>query len=329
VRAADERLTRVRRRSTLARGAGTAVGTLAIGATTIVCLLLGITALRQGRLPGPELAVLALTPLATAELVAGLPDAVTRLLSASHSARRLAELDAVPTPVAEPTTSAALTGASTLTVAEVSVRWPMAETDAVANMALSMDEHQVALLTGPSGAGKSTVLAAIMRNLDPRTGRILLGGTDTRAVASDAVRERIAWCGPDTHLFDSTLRENLLLAKPTATDGEVRDALHRANLGTWLRRLPKGLDTALGAHGTPVSGGERQRIGVARALLADRPLMLLDEPTAHLDAETASRLAADLRAVTAGRTALIVTHHPDDFPGLPAYTAADSCVTRG
>jgi ATP-binding cassette subfamily C protein CydCD len=319
LRATDTELTRAARRTTFARGAGIAVGTLSLGLTTVACLVLGITALRQGRLPGPELAVLALTPLATAELVAGLPDAAARLLGATHSARRLAELDATPAPTTEPATPAALPAATTLTTEAVSVRWPNTDHDTVTSVDLHVGESRAALLTGPSGAGKTTLLAAVMRDLDPSAGRITIDGTDTHTVAADDVRERIAWCGPNTHLFDSSLRQNLLLANPSATDADLTEALRTANLGTWLTSLPQGLDTALGTHGTPLSGGERQRVGVARAVLANRPLLLLDEPTAHLDIETANALAADLRHLTANRTALIVTHRPEEFPGLPTY----------
>ncbi len=323
LRAVDVELTRAQRRSAFARGAGIAVGTLAIGATTVVCLVLGIAALRQGRLPGPELAVLALTPLATAELVAGLPDAAARLLGATHSARRLADLDATPAPISEPVVPGRLASAHTLTAAGLSIRWPGNDTDTVTALDLRLGDNRAALLTGPSGAGKSTVLAAVMRNLDPAAGQILLDDTDTRTVESDTVRDTIAWCGPNTHLFDSTLRHNLLLANPSASDDELTTALRRANLGGWLASLPDGLDTALGTHGTDVSGGERQRLGVARALLADRPLLLLDEPTAHLDTETAAALASELRALTAGRTTLIVTHRPEEFPGLPTHVLRD------
>ncbi|MFL6126739.1 thiol reductant ABC exporter subunit CydC, partial [Actinophytocola sp.] len=320
LRAADDELTAARRRGALARGAGLAVSTLSLGLTTVACLVLGVAALRSGVLPGPELAVLALTPLAAAELVAGLPDAATRLLGATHSARRLAALDATPTPAAEPATPAALPTATTLTATDVAVRWPDAARDAVTGANVHLGEHRAALLTGPSGAGKSTLLAALMRDLDPSAGHITIDGTDTRTVPADDVRSRIAWCGPETHLFDSTLRQNLLLANPSATDTDLTEALRSANLAAWSESLPDGLDTALGAHGTDVSGGERQRLGVARALLADRPLLLLDEPTAHLDHATATALAADLRTLTDSRTALIVTHRPDEFPGLPVYT---------
>jgi ATP-binding cassette, subfamily C, bacterial CydCD len=156
-----------------------------------------------------------------------------------------------------------------------------------------------------------------MRTLEPRAGAVELDGIDTRELLGDELRARIAWCGPATHLFDSTLRQNLLLARPDARTDEIVDALARAGLGDWLAGLPEGLETPVGRHGGAVSGGERQRIGLARALLADRPVLMLDEPTAHLDADTAALVCADLLRVTAGRTALVVSHRPDELPGLP------------
>jgi ATP-binding cassette, subfamily C, bacterial CydCD len=150
------------------------------------------------------------------------------------------------------------------------------------------------------------------------------GGRDVRELAADGVRSGIAWCGAGTHLFDSTLRANLLLAAPDAPDIALVRALERAQLGPWLRGLPAGLDTALGEHGGPVSGGERQRLGIARAVLAARPVLVLDEPTAHLDPATADALAAELLALSAGHTALIVTHRPEQVPGLPTLHLPDA-----
>jgi ATP-binding cassette subfamily C protein CydCD len=314
---ANGALNRALRSAARARGAGIALSTLAVGATTLACLVLGIAALRDGRLPGPELAVLALTPLATAELVTALPDAATRLLAARHGARRLAELGTIPTPVTEPLVPQPVPAVTQLETKGLSVRWPGTASFAVTDLNLHTDSHRGAVLTGPSGAGKSTALAAIMRYVDPAAGRVLVDHDDTRAFDSEALRTRLAWCGPTTHLFDSTLRENLLLARPAATDAALLAALGKAQLTTWLSGLPDGLDTAVGAHGTTVSGGERQRIGVARAVLADRPVLLLDEPTAHLDGATAARLAADLATLLDGRAAIVVTHRPADFPDLP------------
>ncbi|HWD03372.1 MAG TPA: thiol reductant ABC exporter subunit CydC, partial [Amycolatopsis sp.] len=324
LRELDAGLTALARRAAVRRGLGTGIATLGVGLTSLVCLALGILAVRAGTIPGPALAVLALTPLATAELVAGLPEAAQRLLGAGHSARRLAELDAVPASRTEPTATAP--AAAHLAAERLAVRWPGAERNAVEGVDLHIGPGHRLALTGRSGAGKSTVIAALMRYLVPSSGRVLLDDEDTLAFDGDSVREQIAWCGPDTHLFDSTLRENLRLARPSAPDTALIAALDLAQLGGWHSHLPDGLDTALGAHGTPVSGGERQRIGVARALLSDRPILLLDEPTAHLDAPTAAALAADVLTATEGRSTLVVTHRPADFATLPTIdlTAARS-----
>ena len=170
----------------------------------------------------------------------------------------------------------------------------------------------------PPGAGKSTVLAAVMRTLPPSRGTVTLGDVDTATADAEDVRARLGWCGPAAHLFDSTLRENLRLARPDASDDALLDGLRRARLTDWYAELPGGLDTALGEHGGAVSGGERQRLAMARVLLADRPVLTLDEPTAHLDAATAAAVAAEIEESTRGRTALVVTHRPAEFPGVPA-----------
>jgi ATP-binding cassette subfamily C protein CydCD len=196
------------------------------------------------------------------------------------------------------------------------VRWPGASDDAVRDVDLALPRGTRLALTGPSGSGKSTVVAALLRTLEPSAGRVLADGRDARELAGDDLRAGIAWCGSWTHLFDSTLRANLQLAAPAADDAELVGALRRARLGEWYDTLPAGLDTLVGEHGGAVSGGERQRLGVARALLADRPVLMFDEPTAHLDPATADALAGELLAATAGRTALIVTHRPEQTPGL-------------
>jgi ATP-binding cassette subfamily C protein CydCD len=325
---ADHRLAVLLRRGAAARGLGTGLCTLAIGATSVALTALGIAAVRAGELPGPALAVLALTPLATAELLAGLPDAALRLTAAGPAATRLCELERRPAPVHEPRTPARVSPPRTFSAHDLAVRWPGADHDAVRYVDLGLPEGSRVALTGPSGSGKSSVIAALLRYLDPVAGLILADGHDTRDLAGDDVRRGIGWCGASTHLFDSTLRANLLLARPDADDAEVIDALRRAQLGDWLSGLPGGLDTWIGAHGGEVSGGERQRIGVARALLADRPVLVFDEPTAHLDEPTAAALAHDLLAATVGRTALVVTHRPDQTPSLPEVRLGASLTER-
>jgi ATP-binding cassette subfamily C protein CydCD len=313
----DARLTALHRRAATATGLGAGLSALAIGATCVGCTALGVTALAAGTLPGPFLAVLALTPLALVDVVAPLPDAGRQLATALPSTRRLATLASAPPSVSEPDQPRPAPPGHVLGARELSVRWPGAGLPAVSGVRLDVPAGGRLVLTGPSGSGKTTVLAAIMRTLDPCAGSVLIDGMDTRWMLGDDVRSRIAWCGPTTHLFDSSLRQNLLLACPGAQDRQLVDALRRAGLGGWLAGLPEGLATPVGQHGDAVSGGERQRIALARALLADRPALLLDEPTAHLDAATAARVSADLLTTTEGRTTIVVTHRPDELPGVP------------
>ncbi|MDT7563965.1 MAG: ATP-binding cassette, subfamily bacterial CydCD [Pseudonocardiales bacterium] len=322
LRDADIRLGELLRRAATARGLGGGLAVLAIGATSVMATAVGIAALRAGVLPGPTLAVLALTPLALADVLAGLPDAAVRLLTVLPAAHRLAELERRPTPAPDPQCAADVPLPTSLATQSVAVRWPGAGQDAVREVDLALPTGTRLALTGPSGSGKSSVVTALMRHLLPRAGRVLADGRDTRELTGEELRRAVAWCGAWTHLFDSTLRANLLLAAPHTSDDDVITALRRAQLGSWYSSLPDGLDTALGAHGSPVSGGERQRLGIARALLADRPLLLLDEPTAHLDPATAAALSAELMATTRGRTALLVTHHPEQTPGLPQLRLA-------
>jgi ATP-binding cassette subfamily C protein CydCD len=315
--AVDAQLSALRRRAAGAAGLGEAATVLGIGGATVACTAIGVAALRDGSLAGPALAVLALTPLAAAEVVAGLPEAARRWSTALPAADRLAALETAQPPVVEAADPLPVPPGRTLAAQRLAVRWPAASRDAVSQVDLSVPAGGALVLTGPTGSGKSTVLAALLRTLDPWTGRVLMDGVDTRALLSHDVRSRIAWCGPAPHLFDSTLRDNLRLARPDAADDRIVAALGRAGLGDWLTRLPEGLDTCVGRHGGAVSGGERQRIGLARALLAGRPLLVLDEPTAHLDAVTAERVCADVVRGAAGRTAIVTSHRPEAFPGLP------------
>ncbi|MBW0089907.1 thiol reductant ABC exporter subunit CydD [Pseudonocardia sp. KRD-184] len=325
--AADARLAALLRRAATARGVGAGIAVLATGATSVAATAVGVAAVRAGTLPGPALAVLALTPLALADVVAGLPDAAVRLLTALPAARRLAELEAQPATVAQPAPTggprAAVPPPSGFTADGLAVRWPGAATDAVRGVDLGLCAGTRLALTGPSGSGKSTVVAALLRTLDPSAGALRADGRDVRELTGTEVRSGIAWCGARTHLFDSTLRANLTLAAPGASDEQLVAALGHARLGDWLAGLPDGLDTAVGEHGGAVSGGERQRIGVTRALLAERNVLVLDEPTAHLDPATADALAAELLTVSEGRTALIVTHRPEQTPGLAEVRIGD------
>ena len=163
-------------------------------------------------------------------------------------------------------------------------------------------------LVGASGAGKTTVTNLLFRFLDPESGRVTIGGVDIREMRQEDVRATFALAGQEAHVFNSTIRENLLLAQPGADEAELMAALQRARLADWVATLPLGLDTLVGEEGSRLSGGQRQRLVLARALLVDAPVLILDEPTAHLDPETAEDLMRDVFATAGNRSILLITH---------------------
>src|SRR5262249_19883251 len=157
-------------------------------------------------------------------------------------------------------------------------------------VSLALEPGRRVALVGPSGAGKTTVTNLLLRFLDPEQGRVTLAGRDVREYRAGDVRRTFALAGQDAHLFDSTIRANLVLARPDAADGARRAAPGAGRLSGGVASLPNGLDTLVGEEGMRMSGGQRQRLVLARALLADAPVLLLDEPTTHLDPDTAERL---------------------------------------
>jgi ATP-binding cassette subfamily C protein CydCD len=301
---------------------------LAVAGTGLAAVLATAVA-ATGDLAGPAVAALALAPLALAEPLGGLVQAL-RLRGALADARgRLAAvLDApVPADPAEPLPAPA--PVHDLAVDGLTAGWPGGPDVLRSVTATATAGAGWLVVRGRSGAGKSTLLAVLMAALRPRAGRYDLDGLRADRMAGDDVRSRMAWLPQDAHVFASTLRANLALAAPRgelagpAGEARMRAALTAAGLGGLLAGLPRGLDTPVGAGGTGLSGGERRRLAAARALLADRDVVLLDEPTAHLDPPTAGALVRDLRRALAGRLVVCVTHDDD----LPA--AGDTVVRLG
>src|SRR5213078_4589240 len=153
-----------------------------------------------------------------------------------------------------------------------------------------------------------TVTNLLLRFIDPEHGRVTLAGQDLREYRQEDVRRAITVAGQDAHLFSTSIRENLRLGRPGASDGELEQALDAARVGDWVRSLPDGLDTLVGEEGRELSGGQRQRVTLARALLTGAPVLVLDEPTAHLDPPTAEKLLEDVFAVAGERCVLLITH---------------------
>ncbi|WP_344445878.1 thiol reductant ABC exporter subunit CydC, partial [Kitasatospora nipponensis] len=269
-----------------------------------------------GTLSGLCLAVVILTPLAAFEAVAGLPSAVQVRERSRAAAARLVEVLDTPEPVTEPAarTAAALPAEPfPLAVRGLRARWPGQRGWALDGVDLDLAPGRRVAVVGRSGSGKTTLAQVLLRLLDQEAGEVLLDGRHPQAVDSgrvhgDDVRRVVGLCAQDAHVFDSSLRENLRLARPGATADELRAALAGARLLEWVDTLPEGLDTMVGEHGARLSGGQRQRLALARALLADFPLLILDEPAEHLDLPTADALTADLLAATEGRATLLITH---------------------
>lgn len=256
---------------------------------------------------GPGLGVLVLLPLAVAELVGPLAAAGEALARVEASASRVLALLRRPDPVPSPAHPAPLPGSAALALHDVSVAWPDSAPQ-VGGIDLSVQEGHRVAVTGPSGSGKSTIAALLVAFLPAAAGRYEVGGTDAAALGGDAVRRRVTWCQQDPWFADSTLADNLRIAHPEATDDELHQALRVAHLDDWAARLPGGLATRLARDAGAMSGGERQRLALARALLGGQGAMVLDEPTAHLDEQTAAAVMADLLAATADRAVVVIAH---------------------
>ncbi|WP_324013641.1 thiol reductant ABC exporter subunit CydC [Microbacterium sp. JZ37] len=306
--AAAARLAQAERRAAWAAGLGGAVVT---AATSILACMV---ALLSPASPAEQVSVIALLALAVLEPIAGLVTAAHRLPALRAVVRRLAPV-LRPAPSAPWGDGALAEPVASVALDDVAVRYPGTSRPAVTDVSGRAARGRWLVLEGPSGSGKSTLLSAIMGALPVAHGEIRADEAPLPSLDERAWRSRVAWCPQDAYVFDSTLRGNLLLARAhddAPDDAALHDALALAGLGALLDALPDGLATRVGAGGSALSGGERQRLAVARALLARADVILLDEPTAHLDAPTAAAMMADVRGATADRVVVLVSHRADD-----------------
>ena len=306
---AQQSLAAATRRQSAGRATASAAFLLAVGAA--VAATAAVTLPMQE--PAPVKALLLLTPVAVSEAIAPLTDAMRALARARGSAARIAALLGLK-PAAGGRGGQRLTDRVPHIVLQGTTATWDGERTHLGPVDLDLPAGARVALTGANGSGKSTLLAVLARHLDPRAGTYTWDGVDVTDVPLDDVRGRIALVDDEPHVFATTLRHNLLVAAPSATDAELEEALSRAGLSGLLAELPQGLDTVIGAGGRGLSGGERARVGIARALASRRPVILLDEPVAQLDPPTALSVLTDLMQAEQGdrsRTILMVTHRPE------------------
>ena len=311
-RAADALCVANGRRDALATGVGDGLGLVVTGLTVAGVLAAATAATADGRLDRVLIGMLGLLALASFEAVSPLGDAARALSATRAAGSRVLELTSSSAAISDPPQPADPPAwPFAIALEGVSVRYPGQPGLALDEFDLLLAAGERVALVGPSGAGKTTVTNLLLRFLDAERGRVTIGGRDIRDYRQADVRRAIALAGQDSHLFNASIADNLRLARPAATDGEVEEALRRARIWDWVRMLPDGVNTVVGEQGRQLSGGQRQRIVLARALLADAPVLVLDEPTAHLDHETAERLVDDVFAAAEDRTVLLITHRTE------------------
>lgn len=308
LRSVDEAASAVDRSAVRTAGwLGAARGWPLVVAAAGVALMawVGAGALSTGAVTGPVVALLVLVPLALVDVATPVADAGALRVSTAAATARLAALADLPPAVTDPTGSDELPADPHLRLDRVTAAW--SADDVVGPVSLDLAPGRRIGVAGPSGSGKSTLAAVLVRFLAPTSGRHLVGGVPVARLRADDVRRVTGLLDDDPYLFASTLGENVRLARPGATNADVEAALRQASLGEWLDSLPDGLATRVGDGGSAVSGGERARIGVARLLLADHPVLVLDEPTAHLDTATAEAVADELLSLPS-RSVVWITH---------------------
>jgi ATP-binding cassette subfamily C protein CydC len=282
------------------RGAAAQAGAVLCGQAAVLLVLLA-------PLPTARLVPALLLTLAAFEAVLGLPRAGVLLGLAACAARRIVAAAQAPPPVAEPAAPLPPPAGHGLRFEQVTFAWPGRER-VLEGLSLEVPAGSRVAILGPSGSGKSTLAALALRVVAPQSGRVLLGGVDIAALRSADVHSRVAWLAQGTTLFADTIRANLLLGRPGADDALLWRALAQAGVEEVVRALPEGLDTWLGTGGAGLSGGQGRRIALARTLLSQAPVLILDEPATGLDAATERAFLQTMNDVAPERTVILIVH---------------------
>ena len=318
---ANERLTQIaananeygnaQRRMARVTGIHSALGTLLTNLGMWTILILTIPQIVNGEIAGPMLASLTLLTLASFEAVLPLPLAAQMWNSAREAARRLFEVVDVEPEISEQvlvTSNQLPVTNDQLQITNLSFTYPSQTTPALHNLTFNLRPSTSMAIVGPSGAGKSSIANLLLRFWDYQVGEITLGGESLKALNQDEVRARCGYVSQNTYFFNTSIYENLRFARKKVTREEVEAACQSAQIHDVIMSLPKGYDTLIGEQGLRLSGGERQRLAIARALIKDAPILILDEPTANLDPLTEQQVLETLFKVMKQKTSILITH---------------------
>lgn len=276
---------------------------LAVQAASVAVLIVAIP-----RIDGLLLATVALATVAAFEAITPLATAAHHLTTSAEAADRLFEIVDAEPQVEDPATPEPVARDYTLTVEDLTFRYELQIPPVLDDFSLRVPEGARVAIVGPSGAGKSTLVQLLLRFWDPVQGTIRIGGYDLRAYQQETVHQFYGVMSQRTHLFNTTIMENIRIARPAADDASVIEAAQQAQIHDFIEGLPQGYDTYAGEGGALLSGGERQRIALARALLKDSPILILDEATANLDAISEQAVLKAILTASQGRSLLMITH---------------------
>ena len=305
------------------RGINNALAVMLAGLAGASVLTLAIPLISGGRIEGVFLALLPLTAIASFEAVQPLGSAWQQLEASKAAAGRLFEvIDAQP-PVEDPASPLPLPADYTITFRDVGFGYGSCEPRALDGVTFELPAGECLAVTGPSGAGKSTLVNLLARFWDVQTGSVCIGGQDVRTFRADDVRSVLGIVTQQVHLFNGTVCDNLLLARGDATNDEIIAACRLAQIHDFIVALPRGYDTLIGENGLKLSGGERQRLAIARVILKDAPILILDEATANLDALTEQAVMRALEPWMQGRTTLIISHRRAGFENADQIVALE------
>ena len=298
----------VQRRMSHIRGVSFAGITLTSGLAVLSALYQGAALVSSGVLHGAHLAMIALTVLAAFDALMPLPSAYQYLGRTREAARELLEVVDCEPPVTFPENSLVVLRGFDVSFDRVSFRYTDNAADAVHDIRFHLPAGQRCAVLGPTGAGKSTLAHLMVRFWDAQSGSVRIGGKDIRGLSESDLRQSVSLVSQQAHMFNASVRDNLLIARPGATEPELWQALAAVRLADFVKSLPQSIDTWIGESGRLVSGGQARRLALARAILRDAPIWVLDEPTEGLDRAAERHIMETLFDVTSGRTVLFITH---------------------